>query len=822
MYRSHFYTVLTTISSVVERHLKDEPLIFIAVLASFGLFGFAYYYPYLVSGEDRLCFRTESFTYHQYYYFVWEMYQKGEFPIWNPYILSGIPTFGNTGFGFLNPFAILGSLLYDPSHSFLDNTRVFVYITLLLVFIGNIGTYLLFCELGVSRSIAVITSIWYAFSGVNLVKNIYVEEATINYLFPFVILFLYKYVKHGKVHYLAYNSIILAIIISTTHVVLIIYTYLQYILLSLLAIAFSFNYKPGHSKEGRAGIVLSRNILLFLPLLGGVILASIAIFPYVEYLRNATTEVKPLTLGQVEQLEPHRCILNIFTILFVHNYLVLGLISLAGLLFYRHEFKKYILIVLTFYFLLGLKQYGLLERLMYIFTPLGSYLLPRHYHYEVWYFMPLYAIMLFAFGLEVYLGRVLVSRGMKLVPIVLGIISLLLIGGSLRIHKLAWLAMSSLEFIHYQATPGFISRFMEKCSVDESQLILYFFLWALFVVLLLRVYDRIQEVPAKALSVFILLVIVLHPNQGAYLIGLNGIISLNNAKTCGDIGDSYHQEQRAFWEQGMLARRHMTLHSYSTYVSAIYKKRFDVLGIARLWPRRYREFLQASNLPVMGFQEVPFKISRNERPVDFHLAQLLAVDFDEVQRVLQAYDTGYVPTSTEYRPFNRFEVIPKYVVETSKSRIIPETEVLDLMRVLDLRRYVVLEETPRFPSIKRPEVGVTDSNVSVDGVTIQEFSENRLKVHVNCTQEKAFLFYSQNYYPGWKARVDGVSTPVYRADYTFQAIPITRGKHSIVLEFDPWLFKISKWITIISCLTCMVLILRTYNWELPESLNVKL
>lgn len=757
--------------------------------------------------------------FHQYYYFIWEVYQRGEFPLWNPYYLSGVPIFVNVGFGFLSPFAVLGSLLYDPSHSYLCNATEFVNIALLIVFIGNIGVYLLLREFGISRPIAVIGSIWYAFSGVNIVKNIYLEEAAINYLFPVVVYSLYKYVKYGNIRYLICNSVILAVIISTNHVILIIYTYLHYVLLSILAIMFSFNYKIEYYKN-EAHVVFSRSIFLFLPLLGGAILASIAIFPYMEYLRNASMGGEVLTLKQIEQMQSWRCITHIFTALSMHNYTVLSLISIGGLFFYKHEFKKYIIIMLTFYFVLGLKQYGLIERLIYIFTPLGPYLEPRHYHYAVWYFVPLYTVILFAFGLETCLGNVPVGRDLKLVPIVLGIICLLIMGYHLKIHKLFMLAACSLELVQYAMLPGFLTNYLNTYSVDESQLVLYFFLWVLFSTFLLRVLDKVQESPAKALCVFMLLLVVLHPNHSIYSVGLKCTKSYDELK------DTYLHVQRTPWEKGIHEKRHMTLidayskeSDHANYSTMIYKKQFDIFGYARLWPKRYREFLQAANVPVMGDQGDPWRMERSEGPIDFHLVQLLDVDFDEVQKKLESNYPSYAHAHTEYKPFNRFEIIPEYVVETSENAIIPK------MRDLDLRRYVVLEKEPQFHAVTRSEasdVKAADNNISVCGVTVQKFSERSLKLRVNCTHANAFLFYSQNYYPGWKAWVDNVRTPVYQADYTFQAIPITKGEHSVILEFDPWLFKVSKWITIISCLAAIVLLIRAYNWKLPESLNVKL
>ena len=49
--------------------------------------------------------------------------------------------------------------------------------------------------------------------------------------------------------------------------------------------------------------------------------------------------------------------------------------------------------------------------------------------------------------------------------------------------------------------------------------------------------------------------------------------------------------------------------------------------------------------------------------------------------------------------------------------------------------------------------------------------------------EPGFLVLSEIYYRGWEARVDGVRTPVYRADYTLRGIAVPAGGHRIEFVF---------------------------------------
>lgn len=60
------------------------------------------------------------------------------------------------------------------------------------------------------------------------------------------------------------------------------------------------------------------------------------------------------------------------------------------------------------------------------------------------------------------------------------------------------------------------------------------------------------------------------------------------------------------------------------------------------------------------------------------------------------------------------------------------------------------------------------------------------------------LFISDNFYPGWKAKVDGDLTEIMRADYTFRAVPLTAGEHTVRFYFDSDSFKLGAVISVLS------------------------
>jgi hypothetical protein len=49
----------------------------------------------------------------------------------------------------------------------------------------------------------------------------------------------------------------------------------------------------------------------------------------------------------------------------------------------------------------------------------------------------------------------------------------------------------------------------------------------------------------------------------------------------------------------------------------------------------------------------------------------------------------------------------------------------------------------------------------------------------------ALLVLADNWYPDWKATVDGRPAEIYRTNHTFRGVVVPAGRHSVVFTFDP-------------------------------------
>ncbi len=78
---------------------------------------------------------------------------------------------------------------------------------------------------------------------------------------------------------------------------------------------------------------------------------------------------------------------------------------------------------------------------------------------------------------------------------------------------------------------------------------------------------------------------------------------------------------------------------------------------------------------------------------------------------------------------------------------------------------------------------ISGGEVSPNAVAkISSYEPNRLKIDTEA-EHPSFLVLSEVNYPGWKAQIDGVDTPIYQTDYLLRGVALPAGKHTIVMEY---------------------------------------
>ena len=85
--------------------------------------------------------------------------------------------------------------------------------------------------------------------------------------------------------------------------------------------------------------------------------------------------------------------------------------------------------------------------------------------------------------------------------------------------------------------------------------------------------------------------------------------------------------------------------------------------------------------------------------------------------------------------------------------------------------------------------------------TVSHYEPGRVRIDLSApAPDGASLVVSENYYPGWKATVDGKPAQIGRADFTLIGVDLPAGARSIQLDFVSPTYergKVITWIAIV-------------------------
>ena len=139
--------------------------------------------------------------------------------------------------------------------------------------------------------------------------------------------------------------------------------------------------------------------------------------------------------------------------------------------------------------------------------------------------------------------------------------------------------------------------------------------------------------------------------------------------------------------------------------------------------------------------------------------------------ILPLQDGQTVPVQNPYVYGNAWFVDQVHYVDNANAE-------LDMVGTLNLRHEAVADN--RFSSV----VGQSVEQDSTSIVTITSYDANRLTYDVSSAKGGVIVF-SEVYYPGWTATVDGKEVPVGRVNYILRAIRVEPGNHKVELAFFP-------------------------------------
>jgi Bacterial membrane protein YfhO len=114
-----------------------------------------------------------------------------------------------------------------------------------------------------------------------------------------------------------------------------------------------------------------------------------------------------------------------------------------------------------------------------------------------------------------------------------------------------------------------------------------------------------------------------------------------------------------------------------------------------------------------------------------------------------------------------------------------------------LRETALLEDPP-------PGIAPGDAPADAGTATIRDDGPEEVGVEARVAAP-SLLVLTDTHYPGWTATVDGVATPILRADYLFRAVALTPGAHEVRFAYRPWSFRAGAALTLVGVAALTVL-----------------
>ena len=715
--------------------------------------------------------------------FAIDMFKKGEFPLWNPYNFSGNPHLASLQAGSFYPLNIIFFIL-----PFISAWSIHIIIQPIL---AGIFTFLLLRELRLSIKSALFGSITFAFSSYLVV---WMEYGNIVHSILWLPLSMWLCLKNLQKTSVVYSF---ALILALTFSFLAGYIQTTFYLFIFLFAFVVLGIAVQHRKHWFT------KLLIFIPLFVlPILLSAVQLLPMIELFFNSARSSYE-TSSFIKLLIPQFHLATLFAPDFfgnpaTRNYWISGTyierVSYIGVLplffavygFFqkRTVFTWFFTVSLIIVYLLTFDTF--IARVFYSLNiPFISTAVPS----RMMYIFCFSASILAAFGLHSF------ENSKKTKPLLK---TALITGG---VYGFLWVFVFIAPIIFQNAA------WVLNITVSKRNLILPSVIFLMGIALLLFSHQsgRVKKyifVAVLALTIFDLFyffqkITPFAPKESVYpqtevFTYLKNIQGINRS-----------------WGYG------------SGYIEAniqTYEKIFSPDGYDALHIKRYGELASASkdgtiadSLPRSDVNLAPGYGASDLRS-NYYRKRIL--DLLGVKYVFNKIASQNTDSKPDYQTFPedtyklvwqkgawqiyenkkalpRIFLVSDYVVKSNKEKIIEK--ILD--RRLDLREIVILEEP-----IKEKIKFKKDNEAMVE---VKSYAPNNV-VLKTVSKSPMILFLSDNYFPGWKMNVDGKNERIYRANYSFRAVPVEEGSHEIVFWYYPDSFDLGLKISIITLLSLLL------------------
>ena len=701
--------------------------------------------------------------------FIRYCFSNNTIPLWNPYLFSGSPFISNIQASMFYPLSFL-YYIFSPATAYL-------YSTIMHCMFGVIFMYLFMRSISISQLGSLLSAIIFMFNGY-FIGHLYAGHLSFiqTYIWlPLICIFLIRFLNTINFRNTVIAGLILGVQILGGFPQISFYTILAIIVFGMFSLWDLFL-----SRENKKMIMMVFGLCIIF--LIGFALAAIQIFPTLEFT-ELSTRAGGVSYGFAtsDSLHPKELLTFILPEIFGNE--IDGTYWRIPEGWHFWETCAYVGIIPFFLiFFKPVKEYPKRLWLFFIiliflslFLALGKYnpvypviyKLPGFHSFRI----PAQIIYLYIFSVAALSGIGITSiESYKIIFSKCSVGFLTLIGVILIIFIVCihWSRYEFFQEMFNYFAEGSIKKIdfynlYERTAngIDKAGLIF-------FAVLLLVLLRRNQNINFRIFSVCLLLLALM--DLGEFGWDLIKPCDYSSPPEKQHLADRINKEPS---EGRVVALSPFNSNDGLTY-------RFpSVLGYNPLILETYVHYIQTS-------QGLPY---------DNNLVDLLHITYPDSKllNMLNVNKLVYMDKVLEIK-----NDIP-YVNFASGCMIKDEDKILGFMQSdeFDPKNMVVFDS--EYSSIISP----CQMNEDIKGsFSVLEYSINKIRINVT-VDKPAYLIFSEIYYPGWRARIDGKVTSILCGNYLFRTLSIPDGEHEIILYFISWPFRIGIIISVIT-LICVI------------------
>jgi len=699
------------------------------------------------------------------FHFDKQMLKAGQLPLWNPYQGCGVPHIANMQSAFFYPLNIF-VYLFNWKWGFL-----FLYF-FKLYFIG-LFLYLYLKEIGTSNNVSIllaVSSMYMSF----ILLGLYFSFTNTAFFFPLTLWTIESILKDPN-HFTGYLIFCMGLLLALFggHPELVFYS--MVVLIVYLFIRLYQLYKSNLYSIGLQ--ILSKFFITFII---GVMISSIQLLPFLEYLHLSTAYLSRSFLGlHIYNLPFYLLLFNILPTITVGNMITL----------FHSTFERYQTIVIFGYtgvsvLLLGIAGMIALNKDKIVRTFILISIMALCIGFYVPYIHAVIAkIPGFNIGRNYYM---LIFIGWALIIISSKTLDNFISGQiKLKSFKIASIAIFGLIII---LSLFFIKDTFPKMptqlrtAVDST---IFFYTVVSIIIIILTI--LILRIKNKQLLI-ILLAVLTYIQTALPMIFIEPVIKPEYFYPKNKILSMLHKEQNIPFRVTALKSSTQPI-AYAANINTFYRledvRNYDSLGVN--WYNSIFQYLQLSD--ALNLTNVRYLIVGK----DFNLS-LLSNNLQPL-----AEHNGYI-LYKNLSAFNRAFMVYHYIVAYGQQ------QALDLLSTYS-------GQLNRVAVVFQKDLQAMQFTTNTDGTyTIDFIKYSPGHIKLSCTTSQPGLFFISNtYFPGWHAYVDGKETKIIRTDYAFQGLWLREGSHTIELKYTPSSFKYGVLLSIIGIISLIIFYITVFR-----------